>query len=538
MSIIRGIPVGTLLCAILATSANALTVTSQETGAADNRVDIAIIGDGYTASDINTLYIPAVQGTMDYMFGNVSKAQPYPRYQNFFNVHRIDIVSQDSGVDILSDGIFRNTALDGERGCTDYTIGICGVDWSLTHQTFEQAAADFDFEPDWHLVLLNDDAYSGAAHYPSGKAPLPVYSGHHVGGWSPLDLALHEGAHAWHRLADEYSQGNGTYTGSEPTAVNITTNSTGLKWDRWIGYVMPNGNEIGVFEGGFYHDFGIYRPSNGNKMNGGPDNCHSLTNDCGHDMVAIEKIILDIYDLVRPIDAHLDNNSVLQDPNELWVEVVDPNVLKVDWFVDGAPVSERGSEDFTVANHLTSAGTYQVTARVWDEVIEHAFSDNNNPHALDMVRKDLNKLEQSVSWTVNISGQPGPSIGKLAISSVSASSDDGNVPANTLDNNLDTRWSSLGDNEWIDYSLGSVKTITAVNIAWFKGNQRTSSFTLSARSNSGNWIEVFSGSASGSTLALESIDITDIQADTLRYTGFGNSSNNWNSVTELEIEGY
>ncbi len=348
-------------------------------------------------------YIPAVQDTTGYMFGNTSKAQPYPRYQNFFNVHRIDIVSEDSGVDILSAGIYRDTALGGERGCTDYTIGICGVDWELTHDTFEQAAEDFGFQPDWYLVLLNDTSYNGAAHYPRGKAPLPVYSAHYTGRWAPVDIALHEGGHAWHRLADEYSSGRGVYSGPEPTAANITTNWTGLKWDRWIGYVMANGNEIGVFEGGFYHDFGIYRPSNSNKMNGGPDDCHNLANDCGHDMVSIEKIILDIYDLVNPIDNHLSSEETLRDPEELWVEVIDTNVLKVDWFVDGRLVSERASESFDVASYLDSPGTYEVTARVWDEVIAHAFSDNNNPHPLDMVRKDFEKLEQSITWTVEIS---------------------------------------------------------------------------------------------------------------------------------------
>jgi hypothetical protein len=35
------------------------------------------------------------------------------------------------------------------------------------------------------------------------------------------------------------------------------------------------------------------------------------------------------------------------------------------------------------------------------------------------------------------------------VASVSASADDGNVPANTLDDNLGTRWSAKGDGQWI-----------------------------------------------------------------------------------------
>ena len=33
--------------------------------------------------------------------------------------------------------------------------------------------------------------------------------------------------------------------------------------------------------------------------------------------------------------------------------------------------------------------------------------------------------------------------------SVVASADDGNVPGNTIDNDLATRWSALGDGQWI-----------------------------------------------------------------------------------------
>ncbi len=42
---------------------------------------------------------------------------------------------------------------------------------------------------------------------------------------------------------------------------------------------------------------------------------------------------------------------------------------------------------------------------------------------------------------------------------VTASTHDGNVPANTVDNNLNTRWSAEGDNQWIAYDLGSARTV-------------------------------------------------------------------------------
>ena len=106
-----------------------------------NRITMAIIGDGYTASDLITKYQPKVTSTLDYFFNNLEKSTPYPRYKNFINLYRIDIPSNESGVDKLSAGIYRDTALGGEDGCTDYTIGICGADWALTHAAFDLAEA-------------------------------------------------------------------------------------------------------------------------------------------------------------------------------------------------------------------------------------------------------------------------------------------------------------------------------------------------------------------------------------------------------------
>ena len=42
----------------------------------------------------------------------------------------------------------------------------------------------------------------------------------------------------------------------------------------------------------------------------------------------------------------------------------------------------------------------------------------------------------------------------LPISAVTASGNDGNVPSNVIDNNLNTRWSSNGIGQWIRADLG------------------------------------------------------------------------------------
>lgn len=93
------------------------------------RTDIVILGDGYTASE-QTLYRADVQALVQYMFSQ----EPFKEYQRYFNVHRIDVVSAESGVDhperpgdgscgyfpdfyhTPMPGICKNTALDATYG--------------------------------------------------------------------------------------------------------------------------------------------------------------------------------------------------------------------------------------------------------------------------------------------------------------------------------------------------------------------------------------------------------------------------------------
>src|SRR5439155_7255870 len=63
-------------------------------------------------------------------------------------------------------------------------------------------------------------------------------------------------------------------------------------------------------------------------------------------------------------------------------------------------------------------------------------------------------------------------------SAVTASTNDGNVPANAVDNNLSTRWSANGDGQWLRLDMGSTKTLGYVTIAWYSGNTRASKFDL------------------------------------------------------------
>ncbi len=390
-------------------AAPALT-TLLDNGPSANRVDIVFLGDGYTQADLDAgVYTAHVNAYLDYMLGTSALADPFPRYRNFFNAHAIEVVSNQSGADQPPNGIFYDTALDASYFSND-TERLLTVSTSKTNAQRTLGLAGTGVVADMQYVVVNDTKYGGSG------GTYAVFAG---GNSSAKEIALHEVGHSFSRLADEYVSYNSPYTGGEPTELNVTTDPGGAKWSRWIGYEDPRGSNlnVGVYEGGKYYETGIYRPSLDSKM-------RSLNRP--FDAVSREKLIQDIYRYVDPLDGFLSNGGVLFDPAELWVDVIDPDVILVEWSVDDLISTANAGELFDVSLEGLAPGSHTVMARAYDEVLDYAFSGG----PLDLVRSGFAALEQSVTWTVVI-----PAAGDF----------DGNGVVNTADFDL---WSvSYGSTE-------------------------------------------------------------------------------------------
>jgi hypothetical protein len=124
----------------------------------------------------------------------------------------------------------------------------------------------------------------------------------------------------------------------------------------------------------------------------------------------------------------------------------------------------------------------------------------------------------------------------LPIGAVTASGNDGNVPSNVLDNNLNTRWSSLGVGQFIIADLGSTKNICSVDIAWYKGNQRQNSFTISTSKDGSTFTKALEKKSSGTTLNLENYALPNPSARYIKITVNGNTENDYASITEVNIK--
>ncbi len=120
----------------------------------------------------------------------------------------------------------------------------------------------------------------------------------------------------------------------------------------------------------------------------------------------------------------------------------------------------------------------------------------------------------------------------LTASSVISNGHDGNVPANTMDSNLGTRWSRSGRGSWVDYDLGSLKQVSGVSVAWHQGNTRANEFFVSVSPDGYTYTQVFTGKSSGTTAAAETYSFPTVNTRRVRITFLSNTVNEWASIAE------
>lgn len=252
-------------------------------GPAGTRINIAVMGDGFAAGDDQALYNKAVK---DLLIHGVFKNDFFLEQKLAFNVYRVNLISQDSGVgtktynngDLISTAT-RNTALG------IYYSGSWSHCWledgPNTGNLIDNALNQWVPDHDIIMILLNNPGFGGCGG--GGRLTLPL--------GVTWDTIAHEFGHGMGGLADEYCQTDTVYTGPEPSSVNITTNTNraSLKWKNFIGSTTPiptgtgkcadynqgtkptswNDNQsVGLFEGGGTVTSGIYRPVINCRMRG------------------------------------------------------------------------------------------------------------------------------------------------------------------------------------------------------------------------------------------------------------------------------
>ncbi|MDX1692723.1 MAG: discoidin domain-containing protein [Ketobacteraceae bacterium] len=132
-------------------------------------------------------------------------------------------------------------------------------------------------------------------------------------------------------------------------------------------------------------------------------------------------------------------------------------------------------------------------------------------------------------------GAVAPSV--LAYPKVSASDHDGHMPENVLDGSREpeSRWSAFGDGQWIKIDMGREESLSAVDIAFHKGDVRLQYFAIKVAGADEQWKNVFSGASSGYTLGFQRFKLGSSPVRYVMIVGHGTSTNDWNSLTEVRL---
>ena len=219
-----------------------------QSGAPAEKIDVAIVAEGYTAEEMDMFYADA-QTAME----AILKHEPFGQYKDRFNFVAVALESQDSGVSVPGEGEWKDTALKAHFN-TFY------MDRYLTTLRLKNMHDKLCGVPYEHIVILaNTDTYGGGGIYNS----YTLTTAHHPA-FKPV--VVHEFGHSFAGLADEYYYDDQYveyyYPGTEPWEQNITTLADfESKWKD-----MLDAGEAELLEGAGYQSKGVYRPAKDCRM--------------------------------------------------------------------------------------------------------------------------------------------------------------------------------------------------------------------------------------------------------------------------------
>ncbi len=384
-----------------------------------NRVDVLILGDGYTAAEESQFDTDALNLANGF-FG----LTPYNEYRNYVNVSTLFVASNQSGAD----------QPPYSSSCTQYArVQTCcgdpdanGTTPTTVDTAFDGTYCSFNIErlltvdtgkvlaaagavPDWDeiLVTVNDGTYGGSG------GQFSVVS---TNGFS-LDVAQHEYGHTFTKLADEYETPYPGYPpcsdlgggpNCEPNVTDQTTRSL-IKWNRWIAGSTPvptsgplgQPTSAGLWQGARYLSSGMYRQCY---------NCIMRVLGAPFGDVAAEAYVLRLYQggWGTP-SAGIDNaepgsenpapgtvNVSASSETTFSATVLGPiagPAVSVEWLVNGVSMSTASAATGTTPtfDFARVAGTYTVDLRVTD----------NSPIIHPTLRAGLASTR---TWTVHVTG--------------------------------------------------------------------------------------------------------------------------------------
>ena len=226
------------------------------TAAPAKAIDIAVLAEGYSASEKQKFFKDAKQLAEDLL-----THEPFSKYKSRINIYAIAAPSAQSGITLENKTDWKNTAL-GSHFYTFYEPR-----YLTSENTFNLRDLAALVPYDGIYVLANTSTYGGGGIY-------NLYALTAADNNLATQVTVHEFGHSFAGLADEYFYDkdvlDGTYDiKKEPWEPNITSLvQFDKKWKSAVAHETtvptPPGDSvktnIGVFEGGGYLKKGMFRP--------------------------------------------------------------------------------------------------------------------------------------------------------------------------------------------------------------------------------------------------------------------------------------
>ena len=187
-----------------------------------NHVDIVILGDGYTAAEMDKFH-KDVKSLTDELF----TVEPYKSRKADFNVSAVETPAATSGVNKPHPGVFNRTPLSMSYGAFDSERYALSYD----NRTLRDVAASVPY--DYMFILINERTYGGGGIY-------NLYSTVAADNKFSKYIFVHEFGHCFAALADEYYTSDVSYQTPavtvEPWEPNVTAllDPANLKWKELV----------------------------------------------------------------------------------------------------------------------------------------------------------------------------------------------------------------------------------------------------------------------------------------------------------------
>jgi hypothetical protein len=232
------------------------TVEILQNGKPEKKVDLVILAEGYTNSEMKK-FIEDAKRVTSYLFDE----EPFQSEKENFNVKAVLTPSIESGTDVPGENIYKNTCFNSNF----YTFNSPRYLTTSDMKTIYDAAAVVPYD---HIyVLVNTERYGGGGFYNF----VSVCSSDNQ---LTKEVFVHEFGHGLAGLGDEYYNSSVAYEDFynlkiEPWEPNLTTLADfDSKWKHMVAdsVSIPTprdvkySNTVGVFEGGGYLSKGIYSP--------------------------------------------------------------------------------------------------------------------------------------------------------------------------------------------------------------------------------------------------------------------------------------